>query len=361
MLDLSPSTEILLFPRKRDSTASSNLDTPTDQPRLLVWPRLENLNACVTHYECINLEQPKSIRVAFTSGWNNIIKCKLSLRAASAGLRLHTAEAEVLDGNTAISEKSQPGSINMSGFPAEATVSIRIPYSIETETRKVSVRALIEYSTTEQDHAFACNASLHTLLPLAINVQDSFKQALLVSKFTIGPSTPVPVRIIGCHLEGNGSFRVVSPALTNANLIVFPRQPLSLVSKIYQITENKHNYKSAHNKLTLKVDYRCLNEDIAAAVENVFLRALAATRFQKFSRILAPSLLAAFDQPSLAQDLEVIGICGDVLIRSFEEYAWDSTLVGLPPEIRGELGEWLRKWHEVRSPQPLCWVSLSCL
>lgn len=348
-LDLSPATEMPLFSRNRDSASSLEPNNSTNRQRLLVWPRSESLDARLTHYESMNLEQPNAIKVAISSGWNDITKCKLSMRAASAGLRLHTAEAEVLDKKPASLGKSQPGSMNVDELSADTTVNIKIPYSVESLPREISVRALIEYTTLKGDYAFSCSASLSILLPLAINVQDSFKQAMLVSKFTIGPSTPVPVRISSCHLEGNRDFRVISPILTESGLDVFPRQPLALISRIYQKTEGKDGKESAQNKLFLKVEYRCLDEEIRAAVETKFLGDLATTPLQKFSRLLRRSLLAASHVLFATQDLEVLGIRREINVGSFEEWAWDEVLVGLLPEDEAELCRWLRGWHEVYS------------
>lgn len=351
-LDLSPATETPLFPRNRDSASSFDSNISTNRQRFLVWPRSESLDTHLTHYESMNLEHPNSIKVAIAAGWNDITKCKLSIRAATAGLRLHTAEAKVLDEKTAISSDSQPGSMNIEEISANSTVNIKIPYSVETDPREISVRALIDYTTLKGDFAFSCSASLAILLPLAINVQDSFTQALLVSKFTIGPSTPVPIRISSCHLEGNRDFRVLAPNVTKVGLDVFPSQPLSLVSKIYQTLEGRDRRESARNKLFLKVEYCCLDEEMRAAVETVFLGDLATTPLQKFSRLLRRSLPAASHLLFATQDLEAVGIRRMIHVGSFEQWAWDSMLTGLSPKDGAELCRWLRGWHEVRSFTP---------
>ncbi len=346
-LDLSPTVETPLVAKSKDPTSLLHSTNSTNGQRFLVWPRSESLDSRLTHYESMNLEQPNSIKVAISAGWNDVTKCKLSIRAASAGLRLHTAEAEILDEKTAFLEKSQPGSMNINQISAGTTVNIGIPYSVETEPREISVRALINYTTLKGDFAFSCSASLSILLPLAINVQDSFKQAVLVSKFTIGPSTPVPVRISSCHLEGNRAFRVVAPILTKIGLDVFPRQPLSLISKIYQTSEGRDRRDSTQNKLFLKVEYRCLDEEIRAAVETVFLGDLATTPLQRFSRLLRRSLLAASHRRFATQDLEAVGCRRVIHVGSFEEWAWDAMLTGLSPKDGAELCRWLRGWHEV--------------
>ncbi len=346
-LDSSPTTRFPLFPRSRESVLSLDSNSSTNGQRVLIWPRSDSLDTHLTHYERMNLEQPNSIKVAISAGRNEITKCKLSIRAASAGLRLHTADAEIVDQKLKILGRSQPGSIYMNEILADTTVNIKIPYSVETDPREISVRAFIDYTTPNGDFAFACSASLLIHLPLAINVQDSFKQAVLVSKFTVGLSTPVPVRISSCHLQGNRDFRVHAPASPKIALDVFPRQPLSLVSKIYQTSAHRDRREAPQTKLFLKVEYCCLVEDIRAAVETVFLADLATTPLQKFSRPLRRSLPAALHLLYARQDLEAIATRRVILVNPFEEWGWDVVLAGLPPKDGAELCTWLRGWYEV--------------
>lgn len=346
-LDLSPPTETPLFPRNSISTKQNKAKS---QQRLLVWPRPESLDVRLTHYERINLEQPNLTKVTISAGWNDIGSCKLSMRAASAGLRLHTAEARVLSGDTAIAGRSQPGSIEMSQMSAETTTSIIIPYSVEHDPREITLRALLEYSTAKGDYTFSCSASLPIFLPLAINVQDTFKQDMLVSKFTIGPSTPVPVRISSCYLEGNDDFHVSSGPAMNVGLDVFPRQPFTLISKIHQNSKDKGTKRPTQNKLFLQVEYSSLLEEIRAAVEQAILDDLAITPFQKYSCVLRRSLLAILDERLAVQDLEAISVCREMYLGSFEEWAWDAILAGLPSTDRLELRKWLQDWHKVCSP-----------
>lgn len=343
-LDLSPPAETPLFPR---NSISMKQNSVKNQQRLLVWPRPESLDVRLTHYERMNLEQPNLIKVGISAGWNDITRCKLSMRAASAGLRLHTAEAKVQNGDIAVTGWSPPGSIEMTQLSKETTISIIIPYSVEHDPREITVRALLEYATDKGEYAFSCNACLSILLPLAINVQDSFKQDVLVSKFTIGPSTPVPVRISSCYLEGNEDFHVSSGAPMDVRLDVFPRQPLTLISKIYQNTLDKGVKGLSKNKLFLQVEYNILEDEIRAAVEQAILGDLTTTPFQKYSRVLGRSLLATLNGRLAVLDLEAVSVCREMYVGSFEEWTWEVVLAGLSTKDRLDLRRWLQDWHEV--------------
>lgn len=345
-LDLSPATQqVHLFPRNRDSTSLVHLSDFVSRKSIMLWPRAESLDVLVTQYEVIDLERPNSIKVLIGTGQNVITRCRLSLRAASAGLRLHTAEAQALEGNVEITDKSQAGSLSIANLSADTKTNIVIPYSIETDLREINLRVTVEYTTPNGEFTFVCNASISISLPLAINVQDLFKQAMLVSKFTIGTSSAVPVRVYECHLEGNAGFRVATPQWKCDELDVFLQQPLSLVAKIFR---KNNGSRSSQNMIFLKVKYRCLGEIIYGTVERRFKVALDASPYKKFSRVLWPVLLATLRSRIVAQDLEPVCLLREVNVGAFDESDWDSLIAGLSSEAGEGLGKWLRRWHEVR-------------
>lgn len=324
-----------------------------DQTRLLIWPAPRSLEARVTHCEDINLELPRSINVELSSGENDISQGKLLLRAASAGLRLHTAKALVDKGELKITDKIQPGTITFDGLPVGTTAYIRVPYSVENDLKDIVVRLEVTYPTPEGDFTYACNSKISILLPLAINVQDIFKQNDLFSRFTIGTANSVPLRIFNCHLEGNEDFYVDSPALTGTELDVFDLQPLSFISRIKKrLNRQKGLGKSEliKRRLHLQIDFRCLDEEICAAAETLFSAALERSPFQVYSRILKPMLLAALRKSFSVQRLEAGVLQREFHLEKFDEREWELQLSGLAIDQRQLLAAWLKSWHEVRIP-----------
>ena len=357
-LDLSPTAQSSLLGKDRDSVSPIIAGRTNDRNGLLVWPRSENLDLGVGHYESINLEQPSSIKVEIATGHNNVIGCQLFLRAASAGLRLHTAEAQTLNGNAKVTDKGQPGSISIGALSADTKINTIIPYSLETNLREISVRAMIEYITTKGEFVFACNTNVSIVLPLAINVQDHFQHAALVSRFSIGTSSALPVRISNCRLECKDGYRVVSPPLTSSEFNVLVRQPLSMVAKIYQSSGDQTHSKPNHKKIFLEIDYRCLDQIVYAAAEKTLLSALDGTPHLKFLRVLKPALLAKLRMRAETQDLEAVCLVGQVDMGTFEEWNWALLLRGIPSEESEGLEKWLRNWHEVCVPLLQCQVLL---
>lgn len=360
--DTSPTSSLSLFTRSRDSIPSKrNL---RDQARFLIWPAPRSLEARVKHSQYVNLELPRSINVELSSGENDIFQGKLLLRAASAGLRLHTAKAFVDKGELKITDKSQPGIITLDTFPVGTTACIRVPYSVENDLKDIDVRVEVTYATSEGDFTYACNSKISILLPLAINVQDIFKKNILFSRFTIGTTNSVPLRIFDCHLEGNENFDVDSPALTGVELDVFDLQPLSFVARIQKRPDRQNGMSKSEpikRRLHLQIEFRCLDEEICAAAENIFSAALKRSPFQVYSRILKPMLTATLRNKFSVQRLEAGVLQREFNLEKFDEGEWRSQLSGLAIDQRQLLAAWLKTWHEVRIPVRYSLISANLL
>ena len=347
---LSPPSDSSPFAKSRYSTLSEL----TDRRRLLLWPHSRSLEARVRHSENTHFDRSKSIVVKISSGHNEIIQGRLALRAASAGLRLHTAQAEIRSGKVAITDKSKSGSISFGPVHSLITADINVPYSLESDLKEIVVRAEVTYTTERGDFVYACASKTSTVLPITISVRDAFKKSALFSTFTVGTANSVPVKILKCAIEGNEDYSVTSQCIDSAGHDVFSRQPFSLVSRIYRMAREKRDVDASEaiqKKLLLHVDYRCLDQEILTGAEFFYSQALAATPLHKLSHLLIPAFLSTLHSRLSTQQLEVAGLLREVDLGTFEEYGWDSSiLAGLPPDLREELGRWLRGWHNVRTP-----------
>lgn len=346
---LSPPSDGPLFARTRYSALSEL----ASRRRLLLWPQSGSLEVRLSHSENFHIERSKSIVVNISSGWNEITHGKLSLRAASAGLRLHTARAEIRNGIVAIEDKSQPGSISFGHFRSNITVDINVPYSLESDLKEITVRAEVTYTTERGEFVYACGSKISTVLPITINVRDNFKKSALFSTFTVGTPNSIPVKILECTVEGNDDFSATSQILGSGEHVLFVRQPLSLVSRIRRTFLGKRSLdadETIQRKLFLHVEYRCLDQEVLAVAENVCLKALAATPLQKLSRLLIPALLATLSSRFSPRQLEVAGLLHEIDVGTFEDYDWGSSiLAGLAPDLGEKLARWLRNWHNVRA------------
>ena len=347
---LSPPSDGSPFAKARYSAVSEL----GNRRRFLLWPHSRSLEARVSHSETTHLDRSKSIVVKISSGQNNIIHGRLSLRAASAGLRLHTAQAEVRDGKVTITDKSKPGIVSFGGLHSDIAVEINVPYSLESDFKGIIVRPEVTYVTERGEFVYACASKISTSLPITISVRDTFKENALFSTFTVGIANSVPVRILKYTVEGNEDYSVTSQIIDGGGHDIFIRQPLSLVSRIYRKPRGERDWdakEAMQRKLFLHVEYRCLDQDILTVAETIYSNTIAATPFQKLSRLVVPAFLSTLHSRLSTQQLETAGLLREVDIGTFEEYSWSSSIIaGLPPDIGEELARWLRSWHEVRVP-----------
>ena len=321
---------------------------------VLVWSKVNALQAQMCLCKSIHLEKPKSVEIKISTGWNNIIKGEILVRAASAGLRLDTADALIVDGSISISEKARPGVVAFGQVPAASDMTIRIPYRLENNLNEINVKVEVSYSTAKGDFIYACNPTISVVLPLGVNVQDIFKEQALFSRFTVNAATAIPLRLLRCGLEGSRDFETFSPHLGEAGIDIFSRQPASVLYKISRkegagVPQEEHKLQA---KLSMRLTYQCLDDEILTAVESAFSAALKDSPFQDFSRLLVPALLTTLRTRLTVNDLEAIGMLREVDIGTFDHLQWDQTLAGLRPELREKLVDWLTEWHQVCQPLP---------
>ena len=337
------------FAGSRTSMSSDGLTTVA--PRIMVWPAKRSFAIQVSLHTEIYLEQPRSILCELSTGRNTVSGGIVHIRAASAGLRLHTADAEILSGNGKISDVSQAGVIHFEQIPADSITRITVPYRLDTDFREISLRTEVTYTTSEGEFVFGESCTLSVLLPLGVNVHDVFKQDAFFSKFSISSSTSIPLRLLDCHLEGTDDFEASSPKLGTAGLCVFTKQPISMVYKIIRKGDRVRDETTVQARLLMQIQYICLDEEILAEILELFGQSLQQSKFSEFSCLLTPFITGYVRERLTVLNLETVGLLREFRSGTFQDFHWQHILVAIPPDTRTELASWLMKWHEVRLPQ----------
>ena len=320
------------------------------QSRVLVWPQAHALDVRLTHHNEIHQEKPRSIMVEISSGWNDITQGKLLLRAASAGLRIHTADAALFRGDSTLLDQSHTGSIYFGKVSANSTLVVKLPYTLESDLKEITVKIEVSYTTSKGDFIYLCNPRIPILLPLGVSVQDIFQNDALFSRFTISTMNSIPVRITRCHLQSSVDFEVSSPSLTDDMLDIFARQPLSLISRIYQRSPDSaaaEKCNSNQKKLVLEVEYQCLDQGINQSVELCLLESLTRVNLQKFSRLLIPSLLKDLASRLTVQEFEASALTRKICVRRIVASNWNIISSGIQANYRDKIAVWLKNWEKV--------------
>ncbi|KAL8805050.1 MAG: hypothetical protein Q9200_005579 [Gallowayella weberi] len=319
-----------------------------DLEPILVWPDEEALEAKLSLSPFIHLGKIKSIEILISSGRNNISHGRLCLRACSAGLRLHTGEADTVTGECPILDKPQAGSLEFGSFETSSKSVIRIPYSLEDDLAHIKVKLEIFYIVDHQEYQYNCTSELRIQLPLSVNVQDNFQEYALFSNFRIDTAKSVPTRISDCMMHSTDTFEVSMPPLSSNTLIIFARQPLSLVARIRRKkTRTSDAQTSTHvgSILMLQIRCACIDQEVSTAVADKLSTALRQSEFRDLRRLLVNVLCKVIRSKLSLHDLESIGLLGGIHMAIFEQDLWQSVLSGLRPERREKAASWLTEWQ----------------
>ncbi|MCJ1384935.1 hypothetical protein MMC17_008053 [Xylographa soralifera] len=340
--ELLPAEGSKFFTGSRTSTSSDGLVTLG--ARTFIWPRQGSLEVRVSLFPHIHLEESRSVMCEIFSGENTISSGKLLVRAASAGLRLHTANAEVIDGDSRVFDRSQAGIVCFEQIPAHTSIKFKIPYRLDNEMKEISLRSEVSYTTVDGPFVYGHSHTMPVLLPLGVNVHDVFKQHALFSKFSISTSTSIPLRLLKCQLEGTEDFDASTPKTQAADMCVFSRQPASMVCKITPKQSIERRTDALHSRLSMRIQYLCLDEEILAAVLARFTSSLRNSDFEDFSRPLLHWLSTNVRTKLSHENLELIGLLREVEMSIFQDFNWEQIVVGLPLERRDKLLSWLWQW-----------------
>jgi hypothetical protein len=302
----------------------------------------------------MHLDRNRSLEIELSSGWNDVLNGELHIRAATAGLRLQTSDISLIDGDFEILKKSEAGIIRFGPFHKQSKVKIRVPYSLEHDVNDISLRLEISYNTSDATFFFATNPSISTALPLGVNVQDVFKHKALFSKFTISSATNSPLRLLSSKLDDSDIFEARSGGPLRNPVVIFPRQPASL---LYTITHrptplvHSGSRKKQKSSLSLTLHYICLDEEIDQTVCSALSTALRDSPFEPYSRLIVPTVLAQLRSHISANYLERTDLLGELFPSILSGLTWREYFTGLGrnndgQDIAGLIAQWIQTWCE---------------
>lgn len=348
MHDMGPQKD-MIRPASVEGVSASSGAEPGQVSQVFCYSRASALQAKLSLSSLIHLERCRSVEISIYSGWNNVLEGELRIRAASAGLRLRIVETVPVNDSIAIHENSHTGGIEFRNLPSRSSATLRIPYTSETDLNELSLKIEVSYKTEKGHFFYASNPSVSIALPLGVNVQDNFKEHILISKFNVSTVTSIPLRMLSSKLEGSSTLDAKPASSVITPCDISRRQPASLIYKITrrdneQATSGERRVKTS---LSLSIDYACMDEEIALLVEARFLEAIRESPFEDLSCLLLPVLLRGVRSKLTVAELERATILREVDLGPFEGILWPQTLVWLAPTIREQVYQWLRKWHEV--------------
>ncbi|KAJ8115542.1 hypothetical protein OPT61_g2839 [Boeremia exigua] len=258
--------------------------------RVQCFPRADALDARVYLSHFIHIDKARHIEISCSTGANEVEHAEIRLKSASAGLRLRTADASVESESGAIEDNQKPGVISIKAMAANSSITLKIPYDMETILQDLTVKAEIDYHTANGQFQFFSSFTIPVELPLDVNVHDHFKSTSLFSKFNIKTANHVPLELLDVQLEGLGEFEVHSPKRSKKPVHVFPKQPVAVTYKIVK-KDTGAEEPSKTGSLALAVEYRCLNEDALDRLRAHFALAVKDSAVAHLTRLLVAAFV----------------------------------------------------------------------
>jgi len=358
---LSASRLILSYESEASTQPGINSSKFLKCPRILLYQRSDAFDVKLFASRYLHLDRNRFLEIELSSGWNDVSSGELHIRAATAGLRLHTSDVKVVDDQLEVSKRSEAGVIRFGALKPESKVRILVPFNLENDANDISLKLEISYSTDKGTFFFATNPSISIMLPLGVNVQDVFKHKALFSKFTISSATNSPLRLLRSKLEKSDIFEARNGGDLPHPVMIFPRQPASLLYKITRRTtqtapsSTSSVRKREKSSLSLIVHYVCFEEEIENAVTSALSEALSETPLFQYSRLIIPTFISQLNSRLSPYALERVALTGELSISILSGIDWREFFSGLgrrgglEEDISSLITRWIQMWCEQRS------------
>ncbi|KAI1461790.1 trafficking protein particle complex subunit 10 [Annulohypoxylon moriforme] len=347
-IDFKASNLHLHHEREAGRSVDKAVDT-LQSPYLAIYHRSETLDVKLRASKHIQLDRNNTVDIYLDSGWNNLLNAEVRVKAATGGLRLLTSEAKCVNSPVNFSKKPEGGLFCFGAIPQHNTVRIRFPYTVEQETLSISIRIEVSYATEDGSFFFSKTPVVETALALGVNVQDVFKHKALFSRFTVSTASQSPLRLFKSELVGSEVFESDFGVPPSSPVIIFPKQPASLLYKITRKLDVKINPKT-QKTMYLRLHYSVLLEEIESLIEDSITESLQDKPLRPFSRLLCSTVIPHVRHSLTGHDLERAVLLGSVSTMFLSSINWAKYFVGLGKAPDGTdysktLVSFLRAWQ----------------
>ncbi|VDB90876.1 Bgt-3350, partial [Blumeria graminis f. sp. tritici] len=316
-------------------------------PKLLIYQRLEAFNVKLHPSGSMHLDRNRTLDLELMSGWNSVNTGEISIRPATAGLRLQTSETKVVIGSINILPSQEAGIVHFGPLEHHSSVRISVPFTLEKEVDIISIKLDVSYGTDKGNFLLVTTLPLSILLPLGVNVQDFFKHKSLFSKFTISTATS-PIRLLGSRLDGSEAFQTEGGSEIDTPSIIFTHQPATI---LYKITKKKSPKPTGCHKqervLYLVLKYKCLMEEIEHTITSNLEAALRNNPLHSYTRFVAGHLFHEIQQRFSPNDLEKVALFNEISTSLLIDIEWREKFLGTgyhPKEVAVSLPEFINEW-----------------
>lgn len=316
-------------------------------PHILCYPTDKCLVASINASRDIHINKTRLLEIELQTGRNIVQRGQLNLRAASAGLRLITAEAIIADEAVGLTKGKEPGTLDLANLDANSSITISLPYDLESNLSQITISLDFRYTTSAGTFQYLSNPSILVDLALDVNVHDLFRDDVLFSRFQIRASRGIPLLVSSVQLSDTNRYAVEAPPCELTPMLVLPRQDGIMLYKIKPKGQGRIERQSVkiEEPLQLSVKYLLLDESVLAVMQQSLLQALDHSSFGHL-KFLLRNALAQLSRSLSHGSLEELALLNEFHLPDYEVMGWSELLDGLQPSVRQELATWLRQWHK---------------
>lgn len=318
-------------------------------PFVVLYQRADTLDLQAESSSVVQLDENNAMDLELTTGWNEVETCDVRVRSATGGLRLLTAESQMIgDGEQPQPKTPEVGLFSFSDLKSGSSLKIRVPFTTEQDIASVSVKVEVKYTTAKGTFTLLKTPSISLALKLGVNVQDVFKHSALYSRFTVSTSSFSPLRLFKSELIESEVFESRHGVPPANPVIIFPKQPASLLYQIKRKANSKVGPKT--NKIMyLRLFYSVLQDEIADNIRDSLVAALKGTPLWPFSRLLAAAAVEHIRHDLTAYDLERAAVLGELPTGFLAQTKWHRHFYGLGLMPNGDdvaalLSEFTTNW-----------------
>ncbi|ROT37053.1 hypothetical protein SODALDRAFT_324725 [Sodiomyces alkalinus F11] len=346
---------------ERDIDSESGVGVTSDLfplPHVTIYRPAGCLDCQLVATKDIQLDRSNTLDLKLHTGWNRVKSCDIRVRPNTGGLRLLTMDAQFIGPAFEFAQPPEAGLFRFGSLSAETALQLRFPYSTEQDVATISARVEVTYTTDDGTYSSWAGPSIPISLALGVNVQDIFKHGAVFSRFSISTVSPSPLLLFKSELRESEVFQSHFGSAPDKTIMVFPKQPASLLYKVVRKPGVTVNSKTAKT-LYLKLHYSVVLDEMVVATEKSLKEAAVSADLAPFTNVLAthvrkhlPARLTAYDleRAALLGQFPTTALVGTHLEASF---AGLGKVPGSERDASAALAALIRDWQRRNPTLPL--------
>ncbi|KAK4192382.1 trafficking protein particle complex subunit 10 [Podospora australis] len=327
------SKKVLLHYERDLNQPADKMASVVNNPHVTLYQRASCLDVRLTGTKDLQLDQKKSLDLELSTGWNSVKTCEVKIKSATGGLRLVMSEAKVIGSTQAT--KSEGGAFKFGAISTNSSIKIRFPFTVEQDVLDVALRVEVVYSTERGSFTFFKTQAVPITLSLEVNVQDIFKHDALFSRFAVSTANASPLRLFKSELLESDIFESHFGRAPSHQMMVFPKQPTSLLYKITRKPGVRLTPKT-NKTLRLKIYYSVIQDEIEALFEEILTQELKESPMREYSKLVISRILDAVRLRLSADELEKVALLGEVQTSFLKSISWEKQFPGLGNTPEGQ-------------------------